>query len=193
MTAREEKRLVKRLKARDERAFREFIELHQDRVFNLVYRLLGDREEARDVSQEVFVTAFKSIHAFRGDSRLSTWLYRVSANHAKNRIKYLSRRAQGRHTSLDVTAESDLKLGGPSQPPRPDGLAIGRQLERLVQQALASLDEEHRVVIVLRDLEYLSYDEIRVITGLTLGTVKSRLHRARSALRVELSKLERGT
>ncbi len=192
MTAKHEKRLIKRLKARDERAFREFVELHQDRVYNLIYRLLGDREEARDVSQEVFVTVFKSIQSFRGDSRLSTWLYRVSANHAKNRIKYLRRRAADRKQSLDDTFESDMNLGGHTQPPRPDGLAIGHELERIVQRALASLDEDHRVVIVLRDVEHLSYDEVAEITGLTMGTVKSRLHRARTALRDAVAKLEKG-
>ena len=87
-----ERRLIRRLRDRDERAFRELVEEHRDRVYNLTYRMLGNREEAEDVAQEVFITVFKSIDSFRGDAKLSTWLYRVTANHCKNRIKYLARR-----------------------------------------------------------------------------------------------------
>ena len=87
-----ERRLIRKLRDRDEKAFREIVDLHRDRVFNLTYRMMGNREEAEDVAQEVFITVFKSIDKFRGDSKFSTWLYRVTANHCKNRIKYLSRR-----------------------------------------------------------------------------------------------------
>src|SRR6266545_8414656 len=85
-------RLVRRLKDREERAFREMVEEYGDRVFGLTYRMLGNREEAEDLAQEVFITIFKSIDSFRGDSKFSTWLYRITANHCKNRIKYLARR-----------------------------------------------------------------------------------------------------
>jgi RNA polymerase sigma-70 factor (ECF subfamily) len=190
MTPRDEKRLLRRLKARDERAFRELVELHQDMVYNLVFRMLGDREEARDVSQEVFVTVFKSIHTFRGDSQLSTWLYRVTANHAKNRIKYLARRGRERRQSLDDTTDGELHRAGADPGPSPVGVAVGRELEGMIQRALAALDEEQRLVIVLRDIENLSYEEISAITHLAMGTVKSRLHRARAALRVALEREE---
>src|SRR5580692_12148567 len=87
-----ERSLLRRLRDRDERAFRELIEGHRDRVFNITYRMLGNRAEAEDVAQEVFITVFKTIDSFREESKFSTWLYRVTVNHCKNRIKYLSRR-----------------------------------------------------------------------------------------------------
>src|SRR5215831_13185581 len=87
-----ERSLLRRLRERDERAFRELLETHRDRVFNITFRMLGNRHEAEDVSQEVFITVFKTIDTFREESKFSTWLYRVTVNHCKNRIKYLSRR-----------------------------------------------------------------------------------------------------
>src|SRR5688500_7876176 len=87
-----ERLLIRRLRDRDEKAFREIVVEYQDRVYNMSYRMLGNREEAEDVAQEVFITVFKSIDQFRGDSKFSTWLYRIAANTCKNRIKYLARR-----------------------------------------------------------------------------------------------------
>lgn len=179
--------LVKRLQQRDEKAFVECMRLYQDKVFNLVYRMLGRREEAEDVAQEVFVTVFKSIDSFRGDSKLSTWLYRVACNHCKNRIKYLGRRAHRATKELDAAAERAMLDSPPStlgqQTAGPAEILEGMQLERLLQQAIAELDEEHRALLVLRDVQELSYEEIVQITGLPEGTVKSRLHRARMALK----------
>ena len=191
MTPKQERRLVKRLKARDERAFREFVTEHQQLVFNLVFRFLGNREEAEDVSQEVFVTVFKSIDRFRAESRLSTWIYRISVNHAKNRLKYLQRRKSDRRQSLDSTSETDLQPADRAGDPGPESIAIGRQTERLIQNALKALEDDQRLVIILRDVEHLTYEEIGEITGLNMGTVKSRLHRARAALRKSLVRQER--
>jgi RNA polymerase sigma-70 factor (ECF subfamily) len=184
-----ERRLIRRLRDRDEKAFREIVELHGDRVFNLTYRMLGNREEAEDVAQEVFITVFKSIDSFRGDSKFSTWLYRVAANHCKNRIKYLARRHDRHKDEYDEGRERDPAAGaitGSAPLPRPDKHLEGVELERLMQAAIAELDEEHRLLIVLRDVEELSYEEICDISGLREGTVKSRLHRARMALRKKM-------
>jgi RNA polymerase sigma-70 factor (ECF subfamily) len=188
-----ERLLLRRLRERDERAFRELVEEYQDRVFNLLYRMIGGREEAEDLAQEVFVTVFKSIEQFRGDSKLSTWLYRVAVNHCKNRIKYLVRRHDRQTGALDDAAEREsVALGhnpiGAARIERPDRAVEGAQLDLLVQRAIADLDEDHRVVVVLRDIEELSYEEIGAITGLPEGTVKSRLHRARLALKQKLAK-----
>jgi RNA polymerase sigma-70 factor (ECF subfamily) len=138
------------------------------------------------VAQEVFVTVFKSVDQFRGESKFSTWLYRIAANHCKNRIKYLSRR----HTSpngLDDVPEQHMADGGraPVQGhiDPPDAILEGREIERLMQEAIAALDEEHRLLVLLRDVEELSYQEIVEITGLNEGTVKSRLHRARMQIK----------
>jgi RNA polymerase sigma-70 factor (ECF subfamily) len=162
-------------------------------VFNLVFRMLGSREEAEDLAQEVFITVFKSIDGFRGDSKFSTWLYRVAANHCKNRHKYLARRRYHAAQPLDELAERDAagRSGGPAMPlqsqlSEPDRLLEGKRLEQALQKEIAALDEDQRLLIVLRDVQGLSYQEITQITALAEGTVKSRLHRARMALKDRL-------
>jgi RNA polymerase sigma-70 factor (ECF subfamily) len=171
---------------------------YQDKIFGLIFRMLGSREEAEDVAQEVFVTVFKSIDSFRGDSRFGTWLYRIAVNHCKNRIKYLRRRAHRSTAELDEQAEHALfhaTPGGATQhstlgqaEARPDEALEGVQLEQIVQRAIQQLDEEHRTLLVLRDVEELSYEEIVEITGLPEGTVKSRLHRSRLVLKAEIAR-----
>lgn len=187
-----EARLIRRLRERDERAFREMVEEHRDRVYNLTFRMLGNREEAEDVAQEVFITVFKSIDAFRGDAKLSTWLYRVTANHCKNRIKYLARRQDRNRAELtertELSSSSGTSTGAPKPSPRPDVQLQGAEMEQILQRAIASLDDDQRILVVLRDIEELSYEEICAITELPEGTVKSRLHRARMALRKKLLK-----
>lgn len=181
-----EEKLIERLQRRDEAAFNELIRLYETRVFRLVFRMLGDRAEAEDVAQEVFITVFKSIDGFRGDSKLSTWLYRVATNHSKNRIKYLERRARGKKREFDEVAEHGASESATMNPQavlaRPDQQAEANQIEVIVRGAIAALDEDHRELVILRDVENLSYEEIQQITGLAEGTVKSRLHRARLAL-----------
>ncbi|MBI5517042.1 MAG: sigma-70 family RNA polymerase sigma factor [Deltaproteobacteria bacterium] len=180
-----ELRLVERLKRRDEAAFNVFVRTYEQKVFALVLRMLGNRADAQDLAQEVFVTVFRSIDSFRGDSRLGTWLYRVAVNHCKNRMKYLDRRATRAHDAIEDAHEASVADGGATggRPDRPDESAEGSELEGVIQRALASLDEEHRTLLILRELESLPYEDIMLITGLPEGTVKSRLHRARAALR----------
>jgi RNA polymerase sigma-70 factor, ECF subfamily len=189
MTLRE-RMLLRRLRAHDERAFRELVEEHRDRVFNLTYRMLGNRAEAEDVAQEVFITVFKTVDTFREESKFSTWLYRVTVNHCKNRIKYLSRRHDRDQDELDeaVAQATAVAANAPVPPPRPDRQLEGAQMEQILQEAIAQLDEDHRLLVVLRDVEDLSMEEIVEITGLPDGTVKSRLHRARLALRKKLTR-----
>lgn len=191
-----EEKLIARLKRRDEAAFNELIKLYQGRIFRLVFRMLGDRAEAEDLAQEVFITVFKSIDGFRGESKLSTWLYRVATNHSKNRIKYLQRRARGKNQEFDEIAEHDALASATMNPtapiPRPDHMVEAYEKEKILQDAIAWLDEEHRALIVLRDIENLTYDQIQDITGLAEGTVKSRLHRARHALREKVKRLSEG-
>ena len=189
MTLRE-RMLLRRLRARDERAFRELVAEHRDRVFNLTYRMLGNRAEAEDVAQEVFITVFKTVDTFREESKFSTWLYRVTVNHCKNRIKYLSRRHDRDQDELDeaVAQATAVAANAPVPAPRPDRQLEGAQMEQILQEAIAQLDEDHRLLVVLRDVEDLSMEEIVEITGLPDGTVKSRLHRARLALRKKLTR-----
>src|SRR5689334_6459239 len=172
----EEQELVERLKQRDEAAFNAFVLRYQDRVFRVVLRMLGDRAEAEDLAQEVFISIFKAIESFRGDSQLSTWVYRVAANHCRNRLKYLARRR--RQLTDDFDEESAAAAHGPSTPDRqgtPDRLLEARQTEQLLEEGLSKLDDEQRELVVLREVEHLSYEEIMAITGLPEGTVKSRL------------------
>lgn len=188
---------IARLRARDERAFQELVSRYGDRVFGLVFRFVGNRAEAEDLAQEVFVTVWKSIETFRSESTLSTWLFRIAANHAKNRVKYLARRATDRG-GLDDAPEAALGDVGPgglsggspahlhSHLSGPDAALEAAQRGNALERAIASLDEDQRLVVILRDVEELSYDEICAITGLPEGTVKSRLHRARLALKEKL-------
>jgi RNA polymerase sigma-70 factor (ECF subfamily) len=189
----EEQELVERLKRRDEAAFNAFVLRYQDRVFRILLRMLGDRAEAEDLAQEVFISIFKAIDSFRGDSQLSTWVYRVASNHCRNRLKYLARRRQKLMDDFDeehvAAAQGALS---PDRQGTPDRLLEARQTESLLEEGLARLDDEQRELVVLREVEHLSYEEIMAITGLPEGTVKSRLHRARSALREHLERRERG-
>ncbi|HEY4181695.1 MAG TPA: sigma-70 family RNA polymerase sigma factor [Kofleriaceae bacterium] len=187
-----ERALIRRLRDRDERAFRELLELHRDRVFNITYRMLGNRSEAEDIAQEVFITVFKTIDSFREESKFSTWLYRVAVNHTKNRIKYLARRHERKHESVDERSEetNGATSGSPARIAQPDKALQTAQSEKLIQEAIAALDDDQRTVVVLRDIEELSIEEICEITGLPDGTVKSRLHRARLVLRKKLQRLE---
>lgn len=192
MTEADERELLERLKRRDEAAFNRFVLLYQERVFRLLLRMIGDRAEAEDLAQEVFISIFKAIDGFRGESQLSTWVYRVTSNHCRNRIKYLARRRRHLAGEFDEqTEEGKDSAAAPERPTAPDRLMEARETENLLQAGLLSLDEEQRELLVLREVEHLSYEEIMAITGLPEGTVKSRLHRARSALREHVERHER--
>jgi len=185
-----ERSLLKRLRDRDERAFRELVSQHRDRVFNITYRMLGNRAEAEDVAQEVFITVFKTIDTFREESKFSTWLYRVAVNQCKNRIKYLARRHDRDRDELDETTQGSGSNGaiGSAVPRSPDSALAGMQMEQVLRDAINDLDEDQRLVVILRDVEDLSIEEICAITDMPDGTVKSRLHRARLALRKKLQR-----
>lgn len=180
-------RFIERLRRRDERAFSELIRLYERRVYSLVFRMINRREEAEDLTMEAFVQVFKAIDQFRGDSKLSTWIYRIAVNLCKNRAKYLSRRHDGEQDDVAEVAERvplhQAKGVTTSDVAQPDELYAGYQAERAVQRCIAQLEPEFREVLVLRDVEELSYEEIAQITGLAEGTVKSRIHRARGQLK----------
>ncbi|MEM1033464.1 MAG: sigma-70 family RNA polymerase sigma factor [Myxococcota bacterium] len=186
----EEAAFVARLKARDEAAFTELMQLYQQRVFALVFRMLGRRSEAEEVTQETFVQVFRYVDGFRGDAKLSTWIFRVAVNLSKNRMKRNVRRASSAHQDLDSIvdhqefgAASGVSVGTIA---RPDDIIAGVQLEQVVKLALDRLDPEFRRLVVLRDVEDLTYEEIAEVTGLPRGTVKSRIHRGRVQLREEV-------
>jgi RNA polymerase sigma-70 factor, ECF subfamily len=187
-----EQELVRRLKLREEAAFNELVRQHQDRVYRLCLRFLHNASEAEDVAQEVFVSVFKAIENFREDSQLSTWMFRIAVNHAKNRLKYLARRATESQKVLDDEAGDATMLNAARHDDRPDRVVEGLQSESLIVRAMAMLDDDQRELVTLRDLENLSYEELQEITGLPAGTVKSRLHRARLALQQHYEALSEG-
>jgi RNA polymerase sigma-70 factor, ECF subfamily len=182
-----EAKLIERLVARDERAFNELVQAYGPRVSALVLRMLGNRAEAEDLTQEVFVQVFKAIGTFRGDAKLSTWVYRIAVNLCKNRSKYLRVRHAGAQDELEAVAErvplGDVRHANVAHIERPDQAMAGKQVERIVQNAILAIDETFRQCLILRDVEELSYEEIGEITGLPPGTVKSRIFRARAQLK----------
>ena len=197
--ASDERALVTRCLDGDLDAFDQLVLLHQDRIFNLCYWLLGNREDAADAAQDAFVRAFRSLHTFRGDSAFGTWLHRIGVN-ASLDVMQRRKRIPLPYSDLDKSgeAESDadelasrLAEENPnpaaSTPPS-DPAAISAQRERrhAVREALAALPEHYRLALVLFDIEGHSYDEIAQTLRLPLGTVKSRINRARLALRERL-------
>jgi RNA polymerase sigma-70 factor, ECF subfamily len=176
-----ERLLVSRLRRRDPDAFELLVREHQDKVFDFCVRMLTDREEANDLVQEIFVSIHQNLERFRMDSKLSTWIFRISKNHCLNRLKYLKRRGRGRSDEFGEVSESAINDAGGS-PQKPDDALESARERQMVQKAIAQLDEDQRMLVALRDIEGLSYDEIVEITDLPEGTVKSRLHRAREKL-----------
>jgi RNA polymerase sigma-70 factor (ECF subfamily) len=180
-----EEALAARAARGDRSAFDALVTALSSRVFSVALRLLRDQGEAEDLTQEVFLALFDHLPDFRGDSRLSTWVYRITKNRALNRLKFLKRRRHGSHADVDdpvialAIVDPDTAVGAEKDPTRRLHAAdLGQALEEHVR----NLPDEQRLLVVLRDVEGLSYEEVVEITGLPLGTVKSRLHRARAEL-----------
>jgi len=182
--------LVERWQAGDEAAFESLVRRHERRVFGLVMRMLGDREEAADVSQEAFLSLHRHGHRFRREARFSTFVYRVAANAALNRRRGLGRK-RSREEALSRRQEAGFDL--PSRPRDPEDATAGGEIQRQVQQALLRLPDDLRAAVVLYDIEGQSYSEIAGALRIPEGTVKSRIHRARKALRDHLRPLARAT
>jgi len=177
--------LIQRCAARDEDACAELVSEHQRMVYQLSLNLLNDHNEALDLSQEVFLRVFRTIHAFRGQSALRTWIYRIVINQARNRQRWWRRRHRAQQVSLDQHIQNHGDL------PEPDGVGPDRllgqkQLAERIRVALDKLPFDQKTALVLREIDGLSYDEIGFSLGIAVGTVKSRLARAREALRAEL-------
>jgi RNA polymerase sigma-70 factor (ECF subfamily) len=179
----QERALVDSCRSGDPVAFASLVRLHEGMVFNLSARLLGDAEEARDVAQEVFLQVYRQLGRFEGRSRLKTWIYRIAVNQCHNRRRLWHRRRRDREEALDaVPAEAGGARGGAS----PYEEARRGERARRVQAALLELSFEHRSVLVLREVEGLTCAEVAGALGVPEGTVKSRLSRAREAMRLRL-------
>jgi len=166
----------------EERAFQELVERYQTRLLNFIYRTIGDRDRAEDLVQEVFIRVYRHLHRFDRSKKFSTWAYTIASNLAKNELRNRSRSPLVLFQTIQGSSdEEDRPVQFEDTTSRPDDMFRKRHLRELVEQTVAQLPEHHRQVFVLRELEGKSYEEIAEITDCNLGTVKSRLNRARTA------------
>lgn len=180
----EDERFLRRLVRRDEAAFSILVEHYKSMVLRCTRSILHNPAEAEDAAQDAFVMIFKRVDTFRGESSLKTWVYRIARNTALNRLRSLSRRHYAGHESLDSVRElAQDPDDSPSRRTTPEGDLERRELASSLNSHLDSIDATHREILILRDVEELSYDEIAVALDLTVGTVKSRIFRARAAMR----------
>ncbi|MCU0702851.1 MAG: sigma-70 family RNA polymerase sigma factor [Fimbriiglobus sp.] len=175
----DDRRLIADVIAGNSAAFGELVARYQDRLFNVAYRVLDNTEDAADVVQEVFVNAYQSLRAFKGDSELFTWLYRIAFNTA---ISFKRRRR--RVMRIDGTSDDGgLDPEDRSLDTAPEAQLERTEDERVLAEAMAKLSPEHRTVLVLKDIDGLKYEDIAEVMGVPIGTVRSRLHRARLELK----------
>ena len=177
--------LIQGCVSKDESACAELVAEHQRMVVQLATNLLGDRDEALDLSQDVFLRVFRTIHRFRGQSTLRTWIYRIAVNQARNRHRFWRRRHRADQVSFDAHVAAHGEFPS-SRQWTPEHAFEQRELAARLHGALNHLPFDQRTVIVLREVDGLSYEDIAFSLGVAIGTVKSRLTRARQALRLEL-------
>ncbi len=186
--------LIERAQGGELAAFDQLVLHHQQAVFAVALRMLGNWDEAQDIAQDVFVRAYQAIRTFRREAKLSTWLISITMNLCRNRRRWWARRKGLIVASLDDSADSEQEsLGQQVADPSPGPAAVTQQREQRqhILRALEQLDQAHRSVIVLRDLQGYSYEEIAQMLGCRVGTVKSRISRARHALRALLGEQDR--
>lgn len=165
----------------DPRAFGELVQRYDQRLLNFVYRTIGDRERGQDLVQETFVRVYRHLHRFDQSKKFSTWIYTIASNLAKNELRNRSRNPLVLFQTLKKNWDADHRpLEWEDTQYKPDDLFRKRHLRERVEEAVAQLPEHHRIVFVLREMEGKTYEEIADITGCNLGTVKSRLNRARN-------------
>lgn len=181
--------LVERAQGGDMSAFGLLVSKYQDKVYNTCWRMCGHVEDARDLTQETFFRAYQSLASFRGHSGFYTWVFRIAVNVTiSHRRKAKHRRTQSLDRNEDATTPADPLRDRvvDESAPQPASRVLVTELQQHVEKALDALDPDHRAVVVLRDLEGFDYAEIARILEVAPGTVKSRLHRARAALREQL-------
>src|SRR5688500_10000157 len=177
--------LIQRCAAGEQSACAELVASHERMVFQLALHLLSDRDEALDLSQEVFLRVFRTLHSFRGQSALRTWIYRIAINQARNRQRWWRRRHKSDQVSLDAHLMEFGEMESKGEP-GPDRLLASKETAARLWSAMDRLPFDQRTALILREIDGLRYDEIAFSLGIAVGTVKSRLTRARHALRAEL-------
>lgn len=183
----EDLELAEQVRQGDVEAFARLVEKYQDRLFNTCWRICGNLEDARDLTQDAFLRAFEKFASFRHQSSVYTWIFRIAVNLA---LSYRRKQAVRSEVTFDADAHFGAQARGLVQPgtagsveDEPDAAVAGREQQRKVTDALRRMDAEQRAVLVLRDIEEMNYEEIGIVLELPVGTVKSRLHRARMTLR----------
>ena len=193
--------LMHRAKSGDRGAYGQIVLLFQDRLYNAIVRLVGDREEAHELTQETFTRGLEKIDSFRGEAGPYTWLFRIAVNLSISQLRKVQRHrtfsldrpssgngvgSNGRYSPDDQAASLVDRMASSRSEPGPLDRAEGRERDQAVLEALGRLDAEYRAVLVMRDIEGFDYQQMADVLGLPLGTLKSRLFRARLALRDEL-------
>ena len=185
--------LIERILNGDALAFEQLVGRYEQKVFNIAFRMSGDREDALDLSQESFIRAYRALNRFEGQSAFSTWLFRIVTNTCIDALRKRKRQPVV-VLSTDSSIETDdgeyqIEFPAPSDQ-NPEELVLGTELREQLQYALSRLSEEHRLALVLRDVEGYTYEEIAEILEINIGTVKSRINRARLSMREEIGSME---
>lgn len=182
--------LVDRFKSGDQSAFDEMVSRYWDRIYSMVHQLLRNTQDAEEVTQDAFIRAHRGLVNFRGDSAFSTWLYQIATNLARNRYWYWWRRKRDKTISFDqpigIDGEGTLADIIPAEVETPDDITVTQEFVDRIGQAMEKLGAKHREILILRNIKNLSYEEIAEILGISVGTVKSRIARARESLRGKL-------
>ena len=180
-----EEEFVLRLQANEDAAYDELVRTYNASIFHVAYRMLGESADAADVVQEIFLKVFRNISGFKGQSALRTWVFRIAFSEILNRLRWWKRRRRSSTVSLDDDPNGHGYHVSDSKP-TPEQILQSKEQDLAIQQALGSLSSDHRSIIVLRDIEGFSYGEIADVLGISIGTVKSRIARARGDLRKSL-------
>ncbi|MBX3735238.1 MAG: sigma-70 family RNA polymerase sigma factor [Candidatus Didemnitutus sp.] len=182
--------LVERFKGGDSAAFDQLVTRYWDRIYAMVNQLLRNQQDAEEVTQDAFIRAHRGLTNFRGESAFSTWLYQIATNLARNRYWYWWRRKRDQSISFDAPlgADNDTTIAEliPSEQETPEDATVTQEFVNRVAECMEELNEKHREILILRNVQNLSYEEIADILGISVGTVKSRIARARESLRERL-------
>ena len=182
--------LVDRFKGGDQSAFDEMVARYWDRIYSMVHQMLRNQQDAEEVTQDAFIRAHRGLANFRGESAFSTWLYQIATNLARNRYWYWWRRKRDKSVSFDapISSENNLTLAEiiPAEVQSPDDITVTQEFVDRIARCMERLSTKHREILVLRNVKNLSYEEIAEILGISVGTVKSRIARARESLRSKL-------
>ena len=182
--------LIDRFRQGDQSAFEQMVSRYWDRIYTMVNQLLRNSQDAEEVTQDAFIRAHRGLVNFRGDSAFSTWLYQIATNLARNRYWYWWRRKRDKSVSFDapVSADNSTTLADliPAEVETPDDITVTQEFIDRIAQGMEKLSAKHREILTLRNIKNLSYEEIADILGISVGTVKSRIARARESLRSKL-------